>query len=148
MPTTTNLGLTYPASTGYVSNGAADMGTLATGLDAYYAATTAYTPILTNVTGGTASGRFVRMGKLGFLFVTVTAGTATATGLVTATLPAGWTAARVQPVAAIRGNALASAYNAAGGVSTITLTKDSTGANFTTGDAVFTYRLQGWIELT
>jgi hypothetical protein len=33
MPTTTNLGITYPASTAYVKDGATAMGTISTGID-------------------------------------------------------------------------------------------------------------------
>jgi hypothetical protein len=147
MPTSTNLSLVTPASTDYVTNGATAMTTLANGVDAYWAAMTTYTPTLTNVTGGSVGGRFVRMGKLGLVSITITAGTATANGNLTATLPAGWTSHRVQPIPALLGNAVVGAF-ANSATTTVTLTKDAAGTTFTAGNNVFTYRLMGWIELT
>lgn len=146
MPTSTNLSLVTPASTDYVTNGATAMTTLADGIDGYWGAQTAYTPTLTNVTTGTVTGEYTRLGKLGFVFVIITAGTATANGNVTVTLPSGWTSSRTQPIPALRGSAVAACF--ANASTTVTLTKDAAGTAFTAGDSVFTYRLMGWLELT
>lgn len=91
MPTTTNLSITYPASSDYVTNGATAMGTIATGIDAFFGALTTYTPTTGNITGATATGYYVRLGKLGFVRIRVSAGTATAASYCTVSLPSGWT---------------------------------------------------------
>lgn len=145
MPTTTNLGITYPDSTAYVTNGAADMGVIATGIDALYGALTTYTPTLGNVSGGTVTGRFRKLGKIGIVHVQFTAGTATAAGLVTATLPAGWTtlALGVQGLNANNG-ATGIVYAYASGT-TITVTSSTGGANFALGASVASVRVTGWV---
>lgn len=146
MPTTTNLALTYPASTDFVVNGATAMGTIAIGIDNYFGAATTYTPTLGNVTGGTVTGRFYKLGKLGFVHVQFTAGTATAAANVTATLPAGWStlALGVQTLGATSGGALIFASAAAG---TITITSSAAGAAWTLGASVAGIRVTGWVML-
>lgn len=147
MPTTTNLGLTYPASTGYVTNGASDMGTLASGIDAFFGAATTYSPTFTNVSGGTTSSRFTRMGKIGIFSVGFSAGTATALGSITVSLPSGWTTVGViQVVPARNGNALCSAAVAASGT-TVTVYADAAGASFAAAASLTGIRLNGWLML-
>lgn len=53
MPTTTNLGITYPASTAYVKDGATAMGTISTGIDTKIA-DSGYPNQLAYVSGGQA----------------------------------------------------------------------------------------------
>lgn len=146
MPTTTNLSIVTPASSDYVTNGAVAMQTMADDIDGYWGALTAYTPTTTNVTGATTSGFYVRMGKLGFVFAQISAGTATANGSVSLSLPSGWTSTRVSPLDGQRGTVTTTAFATAG--TTITCHKDSDGTNFTLGDTVSTYRVVGWLELT
>lgn len=147
MPTSTNLSLVTPASTDYVTNGATAMTTLANGIDAYFGAPSTYTPTTTNVTGPTASGRFVRMGKLGLIQVNLSAGTATAAGTITVTLPSGWTTVAVsQVVPARNGSLLCTAYTAVSGT-TITVHADASGNNWALGASVTGLRLNGWIML-
>lgn len=62
-------------------------------LTALGAAWTAYTPTLTNLTGGAASGAFAQVGKTLFLRGNISAGTVTAAGIVSISLPAGLTLA-------------------------------------------------------
>lgn len=107
MGTTTNLALPYPASTDYVANGYLDIQNLAQDIDAYYAASTAYTPTFANVTGGAGTFTYRKMGKFLYVSGDFSAGTATAAGSITVTLPAGETTiGRQQPVDA--GNEAAS----------------------------------------
>lgn len=145
MPTTTNLGITYPDSTAYVTNGASDMGVIATDIDALYGALTTYTPTTTNVTGGTVTGRFRKLGKLGVLHIQFTAGTATAAGVITASLPAGWTTLTlgVQGLNANNG-ATGIVYAYASGT-TVTVGSSTAGANFTLGASVASVRVTGWV---
>lgn len=147
MPTSTNLSLVTPASTDYVTNGATAMTTLANGIDAYYGAPLTYTPTLTNVTGGTTAGRYVRIGKLGFFSVGFSAGTATAAGTVTATLPSGWTTvAVIQAVPAVNSAAVIS-VTAAASSTTVTIRADAAGNNWTLGASLTGVRLNGWLWL-
>lgn len=147
MPTSTNLALVTPASTDYVTGGATAMQTLANGIDAYYGAPTTYTPTTTNVTGGTVAGRFTKLGKLGLVSVGISAGTATAAGVITVSLPAGWTTAAVlQAVPAINSAAVISASAAASGT-TITVRADAAGNNWTLGASLTGVRLNGWLYL-
>lgn len=146
MPTTPNLSLTYPASTDFVVNGATAMGTIAIGIDNYYGAATTYTPTLGNTTGGAATGRFYKLGKLGFVHVQFTAGTTAAIGNVTATLPSGWStlALGVQTLGATSGGGLIFASAATG---TITITSSAAGATWTAGASVAGIRVTGWVML-
>lgn len=147
MPTSTNLGLVTPASTDYVTAGATAMTTLANGIDAFFGAPTSYTPTLTNVTTGTVAGRFYKIGKLGFVSIGFSAGTATAAGTITATLPAGWTTVAIaQVIPARNGVAISSAQVAASGT-TVTIYTDAAGNNFTLGASVTGIRLNGWVML-
>lgn len=108
MGTTTNLALPYPASTDYVANGYLDIQNLAQDIDAYFGASTAYTPTFANVTGGAGTFTYRNMGKFLYVSGDFSAGTATAAGSITVTLPAGiTTVARQQPVDA--GNEVAGA---------------------------------------
>jgi hypothetical protein len=147
MPTSTNLSLVTPASTDYVTNGATAMTTLANGIDAYYAAPTSYTPTTTNITAGTVAGRYTRLGKLGLFSIGISAGTATAAGVITLTLPSGWTTAAVlQVVPAVNSAAVISATAAASGT-TVTVRADAAGTNWTLGASLTGVRLNGWLYL-
>lgn len=148
MPVTTNLNVTYPSSTDYVANGATAMGTIATGIDAFFGAFTAYSPTFTNVTGGAASGRFVKIGKIGFFRATVTAGTATANGTITVSLPSGWNieSSFGQVVDATNANSTAAVINTAN-PDRVVVYKDAANTAFTAGNSVASVRLQGWVEL-
>lgn len=147
MPTTTNLAITYPASTDFVVNGATAMGTIAIGIDNLYGAATTYTPTTTNITGGTVSGRFYKLGKIGFVHIIISAGTATAAGNVTATLPAGWTSLAVgaQALGASFGGGIIFAYTSAS--TTVTITSNPAGAAWTLGASVAGTRVTGWVML-
>lgn len=148
MPTTTNLGVTYPSSTDYVANGATAMGTIATGIDAFFGAFTTYSPTLTNVTGGASTGRFVKIGKIGFFRATVTAGTATANGAITISLPSGWSieASFNQIVDGANVNSCYAAI-ATGTPTVVSVFKDSDATVFSAGNSVASVRIQGWVEL-
>lgn len=147
MPTTTNLSLTYPASTGYVTNGASDMGTLATDIDNLYGALTTYTPTLTNVTGGAATGRYRRLGKIGILHVQMTAGTATAAGPITISQPSGWTILTLGVQALNATNGATGLVNAGSTGTTITVYASTAQANFALGASVAGIRVTGWLVL-
>jgi hypothetical protein len=148
MPTTTNLSITYPASSDFVTNGATAMGTIATGIDAFFGAFTTYTPTLGNVSGGATSGRFVNIGKIGFFRATITAGTATAGGSITISLPTGWT---IQTAfnQLVDGANVNSCYAviATGTPTVVSVFKDSDATNWTAGNSVASVRVQGWVEL-
>jgi hypothetical protein len=148
MPSTTNLGIVTPTSNDFVTNGATAMTTMADDIDAYFGAPTTYTPTTTNITGGTVTGRFTRMGKLGIISIGISAGTATAAGTVSCSLPSGWTTAGVsQVLPAFNGTALIS-VNAAASSSTVTIRADATGNNWTLGASVVGVRINGWLFLT
>lgn len=148
MPTSANLSLVTPASTDLVTNGASAMTTLANGIDGYYGPPTTYTPTTTNVTGATTTGRYVRIGKMGLVTLAITAGTATAAGSITLSLPAGWTniAFRV-PMPALNTNAAVAAYVGASATS-VTVWADAAANNFTLGASVTGVRVHGWVWLT
>lgn len=148
MPTTTNLGIVTPASSDYVTNGAVAMQTMADDIDAYFGAPSTYTPTTTNISGGTVSGRYTRMGKFGFIQISVTAGTATAANSISFTVPSGWTnAAYTQIVPARNGNAIVSAAASASGT-TIVVWADAAGNNFGAGASLTGIRVNGWIWLS
>lgn len=93
MPTTTN-GFTYPAATA-TPDVPRDIQQLTTDLETKFAALlapTSYTPTLTNVSGGTVTGKWHQVGKKLTLHVDISAGTVTALGAITVSLPAGKTA--------------------------------------------------------
>lgn len=147
MPTSTNLGLVTPASTDYVTAGATAMTTLANGIDGFFGAPTSYTPTLTNVSTGTVAGRFVKIGKLGLVSIGFSAGTATAAGTVTATLPAGWTTVAISQVIPARNGVAVSSAQAAASGTTVTIYADAAGNNFAGGASLTGIRLNGWVML-
>ena len=95
-----------------------------------------WTPTLTNVTGGTVAGSYVRTGNALDFTITITAGTATGAAVITATLPTGFTtlAARNQLVQGYT-NTLVLAFTTAG-AATVTLTASAAGAAFGAGASV------------
>lgn len=145
MPTSTNLSLVTPASTDFVMNGATNMTTLANGIDAYFGAWTSYTPTGTNISSGAYTAAYKKIGKIGFVRINITAGTATAAGSVSVTLPSGWAPAA---------NGGATAYSTTLGTLTVAIGTgglvtiyNGTGvANFALGAAV-SCRMQFVIEL-
>lgn len=112
-----------------------------------------YTPTLTNATAATVSGAYQQIGKSGHFRINVTAGTATAAGTFTATLPAGWTVAAgaaAIPLLVLHNNGggtiiTVSGRVAAGGT-TCTIYASTAGANFTLGQNIIT-AISGTIEL-
>lgn len=98
MPTTTNLGLPYPAGAD-PADVPADMGSLAGAVDVPYGAWTAYTPAWTadtanpTIGNGTFTGRFNTRGKIGNAVIVVTIGTTTTlgTGAYRFSVPGAWT---------------------------------------------------------
>jgi len=135
MPTTTNLGITYPSSSGFVTNGATDMGTIATTIDAFYGAWTSYTPTLTNTTGGVVTGHYRKIGRLLYVRGHISAGTATIGGGLTASLPSTYTTIdRQQPVPCSYNTAAVSAY-ASASATVINIRKDAAGTAWTGGNS-------------
>ena len=149
MPSTTNLGIVTPTSNDYVTNGATAMTTMADDIDAFFGAPTTYTPTTTNVSGGTVTGRFTRMGKLGIISIGISAGTATASGVITVSLPSGWTTIAVgQPLQGTStAYAVFGAYAGSSGT-TITITKDAAGTNWSAGNSLTAVRIMGRLFLT
>jgi hypothetical protein len=148
MPNTTNLNITYPSSSDFVAAGATAMGTIATGIDAFFGAFTTYTPTLGNVSGGATSGRFVKIGKIGFFRATITAGTATATAAITISLPTGWSAQTAMNQI-VDGANINSTYAVVltGSPTVVTVYKDADATLFTATNSVASVRIQGWVEL-
>lgn len=92
MATTTNLALPYPAATDLISQGYAQIQSLATSVDNYYGAWTGWSHgtagvAFTNVTSGTISGRYRIIGKIVHCHFSILTGTATALGAISLTLP-------------------------------------------------------------
>lgn len=118
---------------------AADFGGIA---DAW----TTYTPTLTNVTGGSGTFAYMIVGKTLFLRGQITAGTATAAGIVSVTLPAGVTlVAFSQPLAAARSRAQVTALaNSAAG--TVELS-NADGTNYAAAAGLSFTRFQGVLEI-
>lgn len=147
MPTTTNLGIVTPASSDYVTNGAVAMQTMADDIDAYFGAPSTYTPTTTNVSGGAVTGRYIKMGNLGIVHINLSAGTATAAGSVSFSLPSGWTAISfAQVVPARNSNSLITAQTASPWTS-ITVWADEDGTNWGLGASLTGIRLNGWLFL-
>ena len=135
MATTTNLGINYPVSSDYVTNGATAMGTMATDIDDFYGAWTAYTPTLTNTTGGTVTGAYRKIGRFLYVRGHISAGTATISGGLTASLPSTYTTiAQQQPVPCSYSTASVSAWTAAS-ATVISIRKDAAGTNWTGGNS-------------
>ena len=91
MGTTTNLALPYPANTDFVAQGYAQIQNLATSVDNYWGAWTAFTQATAgvgqvNITGFTLTGAYKVIGKTLWMQFSI-AGTATAAGSVTVTWP-------------------------------------------------------------
>lgn len=111
-----------------------------------------YTPTLTNATGATVSGAYMRVGKTGHFRINVTAGTATAAGTFTATLPPGWTAgsAATTGLNVLHNNGAGTFITVSGRVAasatTCTIYASTAGANFTLGQNIIT-AISGTIEL-
>lgn len=148
MPTSTNLGLVTPASTDFVMNGATNMTTLANGVDAFFGAPTVYTPTYTNVTTGAADARYRKIGRLGFVTIDMTGGTATAAGTISISLPAGWThVAQRLPVTALNvGSGLISCEVAVSGTA-FTVYASSAWANWTLGAALSGVSINAVLQL-
>ena len=91
-----------PTTSGMTADAASTIGGVSgTSLAADRTAWTAYTPTLTNITGGTVVGAYKLIGKTLYLRVHVTAGTYTANTVATYSLPAGLTSiGQIQPLAA------------------------------------------------
>lgn len=134
MPTTTNLGIPYPNSSSYVTNGATDMGGIATGIDDFFGAMTTYTPTFTNCSSPVVDARYRKIGKMLHVMIDGTSGTVTAAGTITISLPAGNTAISVRtPVSAeFAGTGVIHAYITSSGTA-ITVTGTAAGGNFSAG---------------
>lgn len=149
MPTTAN-GFTYPAATA-TPDVPRDIQQLTTDLESKFgsvlAAPTSYTPTLTNVTGGTVLGRHWRIGKIGFIDIEITAGTATAVAAITASLPAGWTADATvgSAIAALRNTTTVSARVLPGG--TVVNVTQADGTGFPASPALTSLRITGMVFL-
>lgn len=106
---------------------------------------TAYTPTLTNVTGGVAAAAFALVGKTLFLRGAFTAGTVTAAGIVTVSLPAGVTIGVTQNITAIFGRTGRSCVvNSTGSVIEIS---PIDGSNFAAAQALVAQRWGGVVEV-
>lgn len=111
-----------------------------------------YTPTLTNATGATVSGAYMQVGKTGHFRINVTAGTATAAGTFTATLPPGWTAgsAATTGLTVLHNNGGGTFITVSGRVAasatTCTIYASTAGANFTLGQNIIT-AISGTIQL-
>lgn len=112
-----------------------------------------YTPTLTNATGATVSGAYTQLGKTGHFRINVTAGTATAAGTFTATLPAGWAVAAGAPAIPLQvlhnnggGTIVTVSGRVLAGGGAATIYASTAGANFTLGQSIIT-AITGTIEL-
>lgn len=145
MPSTTNLSISYPAATALVSQGYQQIADVATGIDAYFGSWTSYTPTGTNISSGAYTAAYKKVGKIGFVRINITGGTATAAGSVSVSLPSGWTPAA---------NGGATAYSTTLGTLTaaigtgglVTIYNGTGVANFALGASV-ACRMQFVIEL-
>lgn len=148
MPTSTNLGLVTPGSTSFVTNGASDMTTLANGIDAYWGAPTVYTPTYTNVTTGAADARYRKVGRVGFVTIQLSNGTATAAGTIDISLPAGWTNITMQyPVTAVSTATGVLYALCLTGATSIRVWSNSLAANWTAGASVAGVRINATLQL-
>ena len=112
-------------------------------LQALVSAGTAWTPTLGNVTTGTVTATYTQVGKLVYISVEFTAGTATAAAVVTLSTPGSLSAVRTQGLIAMNAGAMRSARVT---TTTITLCADTTGANFgagMTGGMAYVYDPKG-----
>lgn len=113
-----------------------------------------YTPTLTNATAATVSGAYRLIDpKTGVFRINVTAGTATAAGTFTATLPSGWTVASgasAIPLQVLHNNGGGTIITVSGRVvasgTTCTIYASTAGANFTLGQNIIC-AITGTIEL-
>lgn len=134
MPISTNLGLVTPTSAGFVTNGAVDMQTLANGVDAFYGVMTAYTPTYTNCSGPVMEARYRKIGRMLHVMIDGTAGTVTAAGTITISLPPGLTSlpSRTPVCAEFAGTGVVHAWVVASGTA-ITVSGTAAGGNFAAG---------------
>jgi hypothetical protein len=102
----------------------------------------------TNITGGVISGAYMLVGKTLFLRAAFTAGTVTATGTWSLTLPVLGTAAGRHLVYALQNTVICSGLIASGGT-TITFAASNTGttSTFGTGSSLTTFTFNGVINL-
>lgn len=112
---------------------------------------TTYTPTLGNVTGGTPTGTYQVWDKVVHLSVNMVAGTVTANGSITISLPAGLTSAASPSLQVALGQigatpALASA-RIANSSSSISCFADAAGNNWAASAALASFRLQATILL-
>lgn len=147
MPSTTNLAIPYPSATDLVSLGYDQIADVATGIDAFFGAWTAYTPTGTNITGGTYDAAYKKIGKIGFLRINITAGTATAAGTIAVSLPSGWSSVANGGFAAQNGTVgLCNAF-LNGTANTITIYNGTATANWALGASVTNTRIMITMEL-
>lgn len=134
MPNTTNLSIPYPNATDLVTLGYDQIADVATGIDAYYGAMTAYTPTFTNCTSPVVDARYRKVGRQLHIIIDGTSGTVTAAGTITISLPAGLTNASIRtPVSAeFAGTGVIHAYITSSGT-VITVTGTAAGGNFSAG---------------
>lgn len=114
-------------------------------IQALASAGTAWTPTLGNVTTGTVTATYTQVGKLVYVSVEFTAGTATAAAVVTLSTPASLSSVRTQGLIAMNAGALRSARVT---TTTITLCADTAGANFGAGASLVNTRINGWFEIS
>lgn len=108
---------------------------------------TTFTPTLTNVTGGTASGSYLQVGKTLFFNLNITAGTATAGGTISATFGGGGTSSGlIQLCSAMVGVSIVTAHVSASDTK-VTIYSTTAGGAFTGGASVAQVRCSGVIEL-
>jgi len=102
----------------------------------------AYTPTLGNITGGAVTAAYRLRGKKLSLQIAITAGTATGTSFVTATLPASLThtGSHTFNLIASNGGTVTSATVVSGGT-TVRMYKDAASTVFTAGDSVAGLRI-------
>ena len=122
-------------------------GTAWQGFGAFGASTT-YTPTTTNVTTPTATGRYIRYGRMGWFNVAISAGTATAANVITLTLPSGWTGAAFSQVVSGAGPANVGVLcYVASSATVVTVQKGIATVNWTAADSAAFINVAGFIEL-
>lgn len=134
MGTTTNLGLTYPAATALVSQGYAQIQTLAQDVDGFYGAMTSYTPTFSNCTSPVVDARYRKVGRMLHVMIDGTSGTVTAAGTIGISLPLSLVniSARTPVSAEYAGVGVVHAWIPASGTS-IAVAGTAAGGNFAAG---------------
>lgn len=114
-------------------------------IQALASAGTAFTPSFTNVTGGAATATYTQVGKLVYISVDITAGTATAAAACSFTLPGSVSAVRPQGVFCMN---VANLQAARVVTTSCTFYATAAGGNFGAGASLVSTRINGWFEIS